>query len=77
MRDLTYGGVHDVQHGEGLGRPHPGPHGRVDLLQAEGQGGRGGLVEDEGPQQGGDGVVADEVGPLGELALEDAHAWGG
>lgn len=68
--------VQDVQCRQALGEQGRDPHAgiQVRLAQAIGQGNRSGSAENKSPEQGRDGIVADEVGPLGEFALKDAHS---
>ena len=66
--------MQNVQGCEALGHQHPDPEGRVYLVQAiSRQGGHHRPAQDKTPQQRRNGVVADEIDPLGELALEDSH----
>lgn len=74
--ESTYDGVQDVQCRQALGEQGRDPHARIQvhLAQAITQGHRSGSAEDKGPEQGRDGIVTDEVGPLGEFALKDGHS---
>lgn len=71
----TYDSVEDLKHSQCLREEHHGAHGWVDVARAVGseQARQRRAGQDGKPQERRDGVVADEVGPLGEDTLEDAH----